>query len=199
MKGVAAANPPHAASRSGESAVFSHRLNKVVAARRVEPALTANKGAERHLVAANNQDQDPGGEIDQGFPEELHVAASPALPEQPPAYSHQNIYRLRAALRASVTSARAISSIARGSPPRGETIRSAAGNSARCVRKASRIWRFQRFRTTALPTRRDTLIPSRDRPTAFSHACTTSAHRWPSGVGRTPAENRRAKAGDRPW
>lgn len=60
-------------------------------------------------------------------------------------------------------------------PRRGRaTTSKPTGNMARCVRNASRIKRFQRLRSTELPTRRDTDNPSRVRDKVFALPCTTS-------------------------
>src|SRR6266496_930085 len=73
---------------------------------------------------------------------------------------------------------RAPSSPARGALERATTTRSMGGSRAAEARNASRTHRFTRFRTTALPTRVDTVTPRRGRPRSFGRARTTYAPAW---------------------
>jgi hypothetical protein len=55
MEGMAAQQPPHAQVRALEPAVKSQALGGVAGARRMEPALPAQKRRQHELIPANQQ------------------------------------------------------------------------------------------------------------------------------------------------
>jgi len=60
---MAATNAGDALAGAFDGAVFAHGLNKVVAARRSEAAVSPHHRAKQHLIAPHTEDQQPGKNI----------------------------------------------------------------------------------------------------------------------------------------
>lgn len=151
------ANPlPTATARP----VFPNRFDEIRTTARRKSACPPNKRAYGRLVKANRQDESP----DRSRPD-------PPKPHEP-----DPVRLTRRSTRLASRGNDADIAPKDGSAPRRgrTTISSPLGNVARCRRNASRIRRFQRLRTTALPTRREIESPKRHVPVPFSLPNTTS-------------------------
>lgn len=156
---IAATDAPDPFCSPANGSVFVDRLNEVVAASRPKAALIAEDRAQKYLVQPHRRYQYPSGQADQHLPDESHDDRSSSR------------LATRAARRGSD---RRTSSKFASAPRFGRTTRSMpVGSISRCVRKASRISRFQRLRATALPTRRETDRPKREIDSPLVHPWTT--------------------------
>jgi len=77
-KGLAAANSPSPFGNTSNNAVFFDGPDHVIAARRLKPALAANKGAERQLIQPDATDGGQGGKTRNDLPQG-HVAKFSAI------------------------------------------------------------------------------------------------------------------------
>lgn len=89
-----------------------------------------------------------------------------------------------------------------GSDARTTNTKSRDGNSCCDSRNASRNNRFHRFRATAFPTRRETVMPSRANPTSFAVPNNTKCEfptefRAPNTRSNSLARNNRNRFGNR--
>lgn len=72
--GVAATYPPQPPPTAADCAVFTHRLDEVLAACRFEPAEGAEKRTDPPLVAAYGCNHEIAGRRDEMFPKAAHAA-----------------------------------------------------------------------------------------------------------------------------
>jgi hypothetical protein len=187
----AAGSLPPAANQT----VFAYGFDKIGATRRGEAAGITQKRTYGPLINADHADGEQGRQRHdesecreqrarhfRPFPgrrpgESERSGATPPVPEAGPSaagreggstgFDFRRSQRRRTSWLSRMSDVRTATSEG-GSGAFGIITRSrSAGSRSAEVRKASRIRRFQRLRTTALPTFRDTDSPSRGRPASF--------------------------------
>ena len=160
IPGIAAADAPDSAPHAADRAILLHGPNEIGAARRLKTAASSQDRAERILVDPRHPDQDPRRNAEDR-PEDRGQEVALHGPDLSPC-SQSFCQIFLAALRANLTSDSCKPAVSGTASGRGITIKSSpAGNCSRDKRNASRMQRFQRLRTTAPPTLRETESPSR--------------------------------------
>jgi len=179
---MTAADAARSLPAAANQAVFPDRFDEVRAARGGESAALAQKRAERPLIDPYQADgqhrRQRNDEPHRADKVPHHFRPSPAPRRRAGRASGRasggessrvprRSHRRRTSWLSFKSESRTAASEG-GSSARGITTRSSPGGK-RCgdVRNASRINRFHRFRTTALPTLRETDSPSRGWPTSF--------------------------------
>ena len=149
---MAAANPPQPAQAAGQNTVLVYRDNEIGAAAGVKTAARAEPGANQPLIASYCSNNDRCRQSQAGLPRTLHFVD--------PWLSAKGSLSIRRAVKlfSDACNGRTCG-LARGCGR--TTMSKPAGSSCWTSRKASRSERFQRFRTTALPSLRETVRPSR--------------------------------------
>lgn len=153
VKGVASGNPLHPAPCPSNGPILPHSLNEIIAAGRLKPALTAYQRAERPLIDSCGTDEQCGRQMPKLSAETIHDRLPPPRPAR-------SSILLWTPADSAINDSRICSSDG-GDWPRTTQTRSSGGRSACVNRKASRNNRFHRLRSTAPPTRRETVKPIR--------------------------------------
>lgn len=185
---MAAANPLYAAPRSMHGPVLLDGLNKVRAACGMKPAALADERAQRPLVYPRRGNQQPGRQVPQKSRQPCH---------DPRCSVPRLVDRARRSSRPADSENLAINwAKCGGSGARTTHTKSRQGNSCCDNRNASRNNRFQRFRATAFPTRREIVMPSRAQPASFAAPYKTkcafpSEFRAANTRSNSPARNNR--------
>lgn len=158
---IAPTDSPNAEYGSLDCAVLLDGQYEILTARGRESAVAPQQRPQEDLITAHRRNQQPARQTHDCSPEGFHFLFCLAI--------------LSANRLASLGNAPETSLKSGSAPRRGRTTRSyPAGSLTRDLRNASRISRFQRLRTTAGPTLRDTDKPSRVCGKPFMQARTTS-------------------------
>lgn len=166
MERMAASDAAQPPDRPPQRPILPHGSNEIVAASRLEAAVTTQQRRDCPLVEPNDRDQHPTRQKPDGFCKRVHgVALRRGDESERRGRSGSSLFSMRAASERRDFPRRETFGVA---PGRGMSTKSIAGNSCRARRNDSRSARFQRFRATLPPTARDTARPSRAWPSSFA-------------------------------